>query len=173
MMQDLYRIDSEIWNPLGFIFSDGQADVGSREYDGCVFALDSCRILYRKAKITPRKTGQFATLWKRNHENKTTPYHLDDDFDCCIIAVEQNEKFGIFVFPKQVLASHGIIGSGRKPGKRGFRLYSDFDITLSKQAQSTKSWMKDFFVDLANPDSAKAKFRTIIDPILHSTNLKP
>lgn len=162
-MQDLYRIDNEIWKPLGLAFSDGQADAGSKEYDGCMFRLDDFLILYRKAKITPRKTGQFVTVWKRDEEGKTTPFDIADDFDCWVIAVEQNEKFGIFVFPKSILSRHGIVSSDRKPGKRGFRLYSDFDVTLNKQAQSTRNWQKDFFINFENPDYAQEKFITIFN----------
>lgn len=41
------------------------AEAESAEYGACRFALEGHSIVFRVAKITPTKTGQFVTLWKR------------------------------------------------------------------------------------------------------------
>ena len=161
-MQDLHRIDLLLWQPLGLEYADGTADLEAKDYHGCTFSIGKTRIIYRKSKITPKKSGQFVTLWKRGQNGATEPFNANDDhFDCCIIAVEHNENFGVFVFPKHVLSRHGILQSGQKAGKRGFRLYSDFDITHNKQAQATRNWQKDFFIPFTDPNYAKEKFKSI------------
>jgi hypothetical protein len=35
------------------------------EYGACSFELDGQKIIGRVSKITPTKTGQFVTIWKR------------------------------------------------------------------------------------------------------------
>jgi len=43
-----------------------QKEEESDEYSAFRFSLNNKKICYREAKITPTKTGQFVTLWKRN-----------------------------------------------------------------------------------------------------------
>lgn len=50
----------------------------SRDYEAAVIHLNELPFLYRTAKITPKKKGQFVTCWKRNAEGKTAPYHEAD-----------------------------------------------------------------------------------------------
>ena len=60
-----------------------------------------------------------------------------------------------FLFPKQVLAEKQILIIGAKDGKRGFRVYPNWDIPENKQAEKTKAWQMEFFVDLAKEDELK------------------
>lgn len=120
----------------------------SQEYAACSFLLNDKKIIYRQAKITPTKTGQFVTIWKRNATGLTEPYSSNDAFDFFIITVQNNELLGQFIFPKEVLFTKGIITHKNKVGKRGIRLYAPWDEVTSKQASITKSWQCQYFYAL-------------------------
>lgn len=123
---------------------------GTGDYCGYNFQLGRLNIKYRKAKITPKKIGQFVALWKRNTAGKTESYSLDDDFDFYIIETEYEHKRGCFLFPKTILAEKQILSVNEKEGKRGFRVYTPWDIPENKQAVNTKSWQIIYFIDLIN-----------------------
>lgn len=136
----------------------------SEEYEGFNFRLENKNVKYRKAKITPKKIGQFVTLWKRNAAGQTEPFHVDDDFDFYIIAVERDERFGIFVFPKRVLCERQILSTSSKEGKRGFRLYAEWDKPENKQAEKTKAWQCLYFIELGeNERENKRKFELLFN----------
>ncbi|HEX7754858.1 MAG TPA: MepB family protein [Niabella sp.] len=74
---------------------------------------------FREAKSTPKKNGQFVTLWKRNNNNQTAPFHVTDDLDFYMIAARKEHLSGFFLFPKLVLSEHQILTSGDQQRKRG------------------------------------------------------
>lgn len=99
----------------------------------------------RKAKITPKKIGQFASIWKRNTLGITVPRSFDDKFEFLIIQCEKGTLQGRFVFPKSILVEKGVVSSPKREGKRGFRVYPPWDKTESRQAIKTQKWQVDFF----------------------------
>lgn len=103
------------------------------------------KTIYREAKITPKKIGQFVSVWKRNKAGITEPRQLNDDFDEFIIKCEAGNKVGQFVFPKAVLAEKGIVSTNLKEGKRGFRVYPPWDKAENKQAIKTQEWQLEYF----------------------------
>lgn len=125
----------------------------SREYSACSFELNNQKIEYRVSKITPTKTGQFVTIWKRNSEGITTPFDFSD-LDFIIITSKSGDKIGQFVFPKSVLAEKGIISRNGKFGKRGIRVYPPWDNVFSKQGEQTQSWQSDYFVNINSDDTS-------------------
>ena len=114
-------------------------------YNGCSYQLDGIKIIERTAKITPTKIGQFVTCWKRNLAGITEPHKHSDDFDFFYIKVIYNDKKGVFKFPKEALIRHGILSTGKKDGKRGFRVYPIWDNPISKQALNTQRWQLKYF----------------------------
>lgn len=136
------------WLKISELTSDAECE----EYEGYNFRLENKNVKYRKAKITPKKIGQFVTLWKRNMAGQTEPFDVEDDFDFYIIAVEKDERFGIFVFPKWVLGERQILSTSTKEGKRGFRLYAEWDKPENKQAVKTKAWQCLYFIELGDDD---------------------
>lgn len=104
--------------------------------------------IIRNAKITPKKIGQFASIWKRNEAGKTQPYTEDDDFDNMIINCKSGESSGAFTFPKSVLINQNIVSTKFKIGKMGMRVYPSWDIVKSKQAIATQKWQLEYFVKL-------------------------
>jgi hypothetical protein len=124
-----------------------QKHIEAKEYKGCSYELDGIKIIERTAKITPTKIGQFVTCWKRNAERITEPYKDSDDFDFFYIKVRNNEKKGVFKFPKEALIQNGILSTEKKDGKRGFRVYPIWDKPTSKQAIKTQIWQLEYFIN--------------------------
>jgi len=137
-----------LFHKLNLNFSNIQSDVECEEYFGYNFQIENLNIKFRKAKITPKKIGQFVTLWRRNAEGITEPFQTEDDFDFYIILCEKQDNIGFFLFPKSVLAEKQILTNGLKEGKRGFRIYPNWDVPENKQAEKTKLWQREFFIDL-------------------------
>lgn len=124
----------------------------SKEYGACSFTLNGKSIQFRVSKITPTKTGQFVTIWKRNNEGITEPYDSSDQLDLIIIFSKSGENAGYFLFPTSVLIEKGIISHKNKQGKRGIRVYPPWDIATNKQAQKTQSWQTKYFVSIEKND---------------------
>lgn len=123
-------------------------ELESREYAAHSFQLDKKTVKLRIAKITPTKTGQFVTIWKRNEKGITCPYDITDNFDFFIIATRKETNLGIFIFPKDVLLENKIISNNKREGKRGIRVYPSWDITTNKQAIKTQHWQLQYFLDI-------------------------
>ncbi len=134
----------------GLEMTDLKVEDESTEYGACRFKLNGISIIYRAAKITPTKVGQFVTIWKRNEQGITEPFHSADDMDAVIISVRNGENFGQFIFPKTVLVEKGIISTNNKEGKRGIRVYAPWDKAINKQAIETQSWQTNYFIAIHN-----------------------
>ena len=163
MIEILSRIENTILNINGLKISDIINDRECEEYSGCSFRLNKRKIKFRKAKITPKKTGQFVTLWKRNNKKQTEPFSLDDGFDFYMIVTEQQHRFGFFLFPKYILGEKQILATNNKEGKRGFRVYAGWDRVENKQAEKTKAWQAGYFIDATDIGNInREKFNSII-----------
>lgn len=140
------KIKEVLYDSFGPEISSIEFESESKEYDACQFLLNDSQIIYRKAKITPKKSGQFVTFWRRNKEGITAPFHENDSFDYYIINVKKENRLGQFVFPKSVLIEKGIVATDKKDGKRGFRVYPIWDDVNNKQAQKSQEWqLKHFY----------------------------
>ncbi|REG98310.1 MepB family protein [Flavobacterium aquicola] len=137
------KLFSEIDN---FEIREVTVESESTEYGACRFVLNNLNILFRTAKITPTKTGQFVTLWKRINQGPIRPFDSVDPIDLFVISVRKDNDFGLFIFPKQILVTKEIV-SDKKEGKRAIRVYPPWDITTSKQAQKTQKWQLDYFLE--------------------------
>ncbi len=127
-------------------FSLFEAEPESQDYDACRFLLNGKKIIYRTAKITPKKEGQFVTIWKRiDLGGPITPFHLHDEFDYLIIAISNGREAGQFTFDKEVLINHGLISSNNKTGKLGFRLYPPWSIPNSVTALKSQKWQLSYY----------------------------
>ena len=148
--KELHEINQKVYSKCSLIISDFITQKESKEYNGCRFLLNHLAVICRKAKITPKKTGQFVTFWKRNAHGVTEPFTNNDVIDYYVINVCSDDRIGQFVFPKSVLIAKGIISTSKKDGKRGFRVYPSWDIAKSKQAIKTQQWQLDYFWILNN-----------------------
>lgn len=137
-----------IYDECDFEFSNFHESEESREYEACTFQLDNLQVISRTAKITPKKVGQFVTIWKRNSAGITTPFHETDTFDFIIINVQKDTQFGQFIFPKSILIQKRIVATADKDGKRGIRVYSAWDKPTSAQAIKTQTWQLRYFLPI-------------------------
>ncbi len=117
----------------------------ANEYGGCEFYLEGLRYIQRTSKVTPKKIGQFVTLWKRNSIGESSPLDFKDKFDYVVIICFQGKRLGRFLFPKDILKQKKILSSAKVEGKRGFRVYPNWDIPTSKQAIETQRWQLAYF----------------------------
>lgn len=145
----------DVYAKCGFTLTNFQLHTESSEYGACAFELNNHKVEYRISKITPTKTGQFVTIWKRNNEGITAPFDISDTIDFIVITSKSGDKIGQFIFPKSVLVEKGIITSNGKQGKRGIRVYPPWNSATSKQAEETQRWQTNYFVQL-EPDNATA-----------------
>jgi hypothetical protein len=142
---ELKALKELIYDKCGFALTSLKIYKESAAYGACSFELDGRKIEFRISKITPTKTGQFVTVWKRNEKGITAPFSSSDDIDFLVVTSKSGDKMGQFIFPKSVLIDKGIVSRNGKGGKRGIRVYPSWDITINRQAEKTKSWQTAYF----------------------------
>ncbi|CAM3701335.1 MepB family protein [Flavobacterium chungbukense] len=147
---DLFSAKEIIFDKAGLELTDLQKENESGEYSAFRFSLDNKNICYREAKITPTKTGQFVTLWKRNDNGIIEPFDANDSIDFVIVSVRKDQNWGQFIFPKKTLLEKGVFSTEKKEGIRATRVYPPWDETKSKQAQKTQKWQLDYFFHFTN-----------------------
>ena len=150
---ELNVVKELVYDKCGFELTNLKHNLESPAYGACSFGLNGMSIQYRVSKITPTKTGQFVTIWKRNKDGITAPFDILDDLDFIIITSKSGNNFGQFIFPKAVLADNGIITKNGKDGKRGIRVYPPWDIATNKQAEKTQSWQLKCFLTIKKNDT--------------------
>lgn len=161
---NLKNIDELIFQPLGLKLLNVEEDAEAQEYSGCSFVLNHLNIKFRTAKITPTKTGQFVTIWKRNEKGETSPFDSKDLFDFYLISASTDSNRGIFIFPKEILIEKRILSHDKRIGKRGIRVYPGWDFTVNKQAKATQKWQVEYFLDLSqNTESYLQKTKLLLD----------
>ena len=137
-----------VFDPFDFKLTNPVIEKESADYGACQFKLNTLNILFRIAKTTPTKVGQFVTVWKRSAKGPIEPFEVSDNIDLFIINTRSGDHFGQFVFPKSVLSQQGILSTDLKEGKRAIRVYPPWDITTNKQAQKTQKWQLDYFLEI-------------------------
>ena len=150
MDSTLKQIKKEVYDKCSLEISDFKIEAESKEYDASRFELSGRIIICRKAKVTPKKAGQFVTFWKRKENGPIEPFHVSDRFDYYVVNVQTEKESGQFVFPKSVLIRKGIVSTENKEGKRAVRVYPSWDVTKSKQAQQTQKWQLDYFFQITD-----------------------
>src|SRR5688500_18422013 len=56
---DFFDTQKYVYEPLGWKCNNVQQDAESKEYCACSFEMNDKKIIFRVAKITPTKIGQF------------------------------------------------------------------------------------------------------------------
>lgn len=145
---DLLAAIELVYEKCGFVCTHPFPEAESVEYGACIFELNGRPVRFRIAKITPAKTGQFVTIWKRSENGPIVPFDISDPVNLFIISTRKNNRFGQFIFPGSVLLEHDIISHNNKGGKRGIRVYPPWDVAMNRQAQKTQQWQMDFFLEI-------------------------
>lgn len=153
MIKELALIRHTIFDRLELHITDLTKEAECEEYAGYNFKFGPFSIKFRKARITPKKTGQFVTLWKRNPQTKETePFTSADTFDFLIIFTEDKYQQDFFFFSRNTLVQHKILTASSQTGKRGFRVYAAWDTPGNKQAEKTGIWQKKSFINFSDSD---------------------
>ena len=147
---DLLTIKQVLYDQYHFTFSGLEIEAEGSGYAACAFKLNSLDVKFRSAKITPKKIGQFVTLWKRIADGPTQPYDAKDSVAFFVISVRRDNHFGQFVFPKAVLIEKSIFSLNGSGGKRGIRVYPPWDKAENSQAKKTQKWQLQYFLDLTS-----------------------
>ena len=146
----LKEVKELVFDACGFELSNIQIEKESSEYCAYRFEVNNLKVIFRQAKTTPTKLGQFVTLWKRKFDkNPIEPFEISDPVDLFVINTKTENKFGQFVFPKSVLIEKGIV-TDKKEGKRAIRVYPSWDLAVNKQAQKTQKWQLEYFLEITN-----------------------
>ena len=145
---DFLHTQKYFYEPLNWKCDNVQQEAESQEYGAYSFELNGKKIIFRVAKITPTKVGQFVTFWKRIGKGPIMPYDFTDTFDFFVISVRNKDRFGQFVFPKQVLYKKDIISKNGIGGKRAIRVYPAWDRTDNPQAKKTQEWQLQYFFEV-------------------------
>ena len=145
---DLLEVQHLVYDPYGFVCSSIVNQSESKDYSACIFRLNNKTVLFRTAKITPTKIGQFVTLWKRVGNSPIMPYDASDPFDLVIFSVRHGKHVGHFVFPKDVLVQKGFVSHNGKGGKRAMRVYSPWDMPDNQQGKKSQAWQILYFVEV-------------------------
>ena len=154
---DFIEAQTRIYEPLDWKCQNIKQEAESQEYGACTFEMNDKSVIFRIAKITPTKIGQFVTIWKRIGNGPTMPYDAQDAFDYMVVNVRSKDHFGQFVFPKAVLVSKGIISKNGIGGKRGIRVYPAWDIADNPQARKTQAWQLKYFFEIDHNQSMDQK----------------
>ncbi|MBX9838135.1 MepB family protein [Silvanigrella sp.] len=124
-------------------------ELESAEYGACQFEIENNNIIFRVAKTTPTKIGQFVTFWKRpSLEAEIAPYDLEDHFKFIMVFVFNDKNSGIFLFDKSILSKKGVISIHNKGGKRAIRVYPPWCNPDSKQAIYSQKWQCEYYISL-------------------------
>lgn len=159
---DLFLFQKIAYEPSGLILSHFKPESESQEYEASTFEMNHHRVQFRRGKITPTKSGQFVTFWKRLGRGPIMPFDLEDPFDLFVVNVRHGAHLGQFVFPKSILAEKGIISKLGKGGKRAMRIYPSWSIPDNSQAQKTQAWQLLYFFELPlNQEIDCAKIRKL------------
>lgn len=146
-MEELKETLNTTYRSAGLHMHAFQAEAESQEYTACRFMLGERKIVFRIAKTTPKKGGQFVVFWKRAESGVIEPYDVEDDIDFFVVAVHAASHRGQFVFPKDILYKKGILQGKESEGKRAIRVYPAWDTPTSKQAKHTQAWQIEYFFE--------------------------
>ena len=156
MHSDLLIFKKLVYDKFNFDLVGLNIEDESQEYGACSYKINGKAVQFRVSKITPKKVGQFVTIWKRNEQGITQPFKETDQIDFIVISSRNGDNFGQFIFPKSVLVDKEIITRKNKEGKRGIRVYPPWDKPINKQAIKTQSWQIRFFESIQ--DNKPAEF---------------
>lgn len=153
--ETLSYMNKNIYEPKQLTVESVQEEKQNSEYGAGVFKLSSKTIRFRVAKITPTKIGQFVAFWEKDSTNKNRPFLFEESPDLLVITTfKNNNEFGQFVFPKEILVKRDILRSNSTKGKMAIRVYPSWDKPTSKQAINTQKWQLSYFVDMSDFNQA-------------------
>ena len=149
--------------PLGKTTANIEREKESAEYGAVRFEMDGQTCLFRQAKHTPKKIGQFVALWKRPAiSGEIAPFDRNDGIDKVIVLADEHPRFGVFVFPCRLLAEEDIFSEQSIGGKRAFRVYAPWVMPSAAQAKRAKIWQCAHFAELTDATQGLAQLAKLL-----------
>lgn len=147
---DLIAAVRDTYAPAGLtVTTPAFREAESAEYGACRLALDGRNVVFRVAKTTPTKVGQFVTLWKRpTPDAEIAPLDSGDAVDLVIVSVGDADHRGQFVFPQKILVDKGVMSRAHQGGKRAIRVYPPWSKPVVQEAVRTQKWQLPYFLPL-------------------------
>ena len=121
----------------------------NEDYEGMTFIINNQSFRSRLAKKTPTKKGYFVVFWEKDENNINTPFLFEESPQETLVFVSDNEKRGVFKFPKEILLKKGILKGDKSKGKMGIRVYPEWESDLNQTATKTQQWQLDYFTFLS------------------------
>lgn len=149
----LTYVNKMLYDPNHIIVKDVHQEVQNSDYGAGTFHLNSKSVRFRVAKITPTKIGQFVAFWEKNEDNKNQAFSDETATDLLVINTFSDDRFGQFVFPKDILVKQNIIKTATTKGKMAIRVYPSWENPTSKQAIETQKWQLEYFVELQSTNN--------------------
>ena len=122
----------------------------NQAYEGLTFELNDETYRSRLAKKTPNKKGYFVVFWEKNRQNNNQPYAFESAPNQLIVLILDEEKQGVFLFPKKVLLEQGILRDETTKGKMAIRVYPTWENELNASARRTQKRQEAYFTDYTN-----------------------
>lgn len=144
------------FNALGYSCSEPNPEAESREYGAHAFEVNGRKAVFRIARTTPKKAGQFVTLWQRSAPDggPIRPFNSSDGVDLFVVSVRGETGFGQFVFPQAALIVHDVVSQDFLGGKRAIRVYPPWSEPSSRTAQATQRRQLEHFYPVPDPTRA-------------------
>lgn len=106
-------------------------------YESDIAQINRAAWHVRTARNTPATPGAFVAFWRRAVDGTTMPFGDDDLAAGLLVFVEPHNRRGVFRHTSAHLVELGIT-CGRRPGKRGFRVYPSWCPGLNTRAEDTQ-----------------------------------
>lgn len=140
-----------MWQAAALEYKQIQPEPESADYVAHSLHLNGRSAVFRQAKTTPTKVGQFVTLWRRSVKGPIRPFDTDEGVELFVVQAGLAAGLGQFVFPLSVLAHRGVVSIDGRGGKRAIRVYPPDVETSSPQARRTQIWQCEYFVGHDGP----------------------
>ncbi|MGY3764950.1 MepB family protein [Vagococcus vulneris] len=121
----------------------------NEEYEGVIFEKDNLKYRSRLAKKTTKKNGYFVVFWEKDEFKKNKAYSFENAPDFTLVWIADQNRKGLFKFPKKILLDKKILRNDNQKGKMGIRVYTNWDTDLNTTAKKTQDWQKDYFTELS------------------------
>lgn len=157
-------IEREFFTPMTLCISDIVHQREGDEYGAVRFQLNGTTALFRHAKHTPTKIGQFVTLYKREtSRSEIAPIDQIDGIRCVFVLADDDPRFGMFVLGSSLLAKMDIFSVGSRGGKRAFRVYGPWTEPTANQAVKTKAWQCAQFAELTDRETGMHQLKAAMN----------
>lgn len=156
--KDLDVAIQKVYKPAGLkITSEAKRETESSEYGACRFDINGHKVVFRIAKTTPTKIGQFVTIWKRPVVGGViVPLDASDNVAFVIVSVCDDKNRGQFVFDQKLLITKDIMSFNGRGGKLAIRIYPPWTKPIAKMAIKTQQWQLPYFFSISEDGVAES-----------------